>query len=121
MEDSDTLRTTTARLLKRAGYEVEAAKEGEGAVARYREARDAGRPFDAVILDLTVPGGMGGRETVRRLLEIDPDVRAIVSSGYPNDPAMIDPEMYGFRGVVPKPYAVQDMIAGLNRVLHTEK
>ena len=73
------------------------------------EARDAGRPFDLVILDLTVPGGMGGKETIKALGRIDPQVRAIVSSGYSNDPVMAEFNKHGFCGVVAKPYKLQEL------------
>ncbi len=79
------------------------------AIRAYTTARDAGRAFDVVILDLTVRGGMGGRETVLRLMQIDPDVRAIVSSGYSQDPMMSRYRDYGFCGVVSKPYSVSEL------------
>jgi CheY-like chemotaxis protein len=98
---------------------VEFALDGEEAVALYREALEQNRRFDAVILDLTVPGGIGGRETVGMLRKIDPDVRAIVCSGYSNDPALGDYEKAGFVGIVGKPFKpgelagmVQEAIAG---------
>ena len=80
----------------------------------YENSQNAGKPFNAVILDLTVPGGMGGREALRKLMDQDPEVRAIVSSGYSNDPVMANYTAYGFKGAVKKPYLVQEM----SRVLH---
>ena len=88
MDDEAPICELAAELLSREGYFVATAADGDAAIRAYAEARDSGQPFDAVILDLTVRGGMGGRETVRRLLEIDPGVRAIVSSGYSQDPMM---------------------------------
>ncbi|MCA1961652.1 MAG: response regulator [Desulfomonile sp.] len=85
-------------------YDVVVAKDGEEAVEQYRQAAFNGRPFDVVIMDLTVPGGMGGKEAIRHLLEIDSNVKAIVSSGYSDDPIMSNFEKYGFRAVLPKPY-----------------
>jgi len=73
-------------------------------VLRYKQHKDSEEPFDAVILDLTIKGGMRGEQTMRELLKIDPDVKAIVSSGYFNDPVMSDFEKYGFMGALPKPY-----------------
>ena len=83
----------------------------------YKEALEAGNPFDAVILDLTVPGGMGGKEAVRQLRALDPNLRAIVSSGYSNDPVMANYGRYGFCGAVKKPYLIQDMSQLLNAVI----
>jgi two-component system cell cycle sensor histidine kinase/response regulator CckA len=77
-----------------------------------------GRPYDAVILDLTVPGGMGGKETIKRLLEIDKNARAIVSSGYSNDPVIANYTHYGFHGAVQKPYSVQEMSQILGSVVN---
>jgi CheY-like chemotaxis protein len=79
------------------------------AIDLYQEAKDAGTPFDAVIMDLTIPGGMGGNETLERLLAIDPNVRAILSSGYLNAPIMAEYKKYGFSGVVTKPYSINDL------------
>ncbi len=85
------------------------AKDGDEGFDLYRSAKDSGSPYTAVILDLTIPGAMGGRETLRRLIEIDPEVRAIVSSGYSNDPVMSNYKSYGFRGVVVKPYSPEQL------------
>jgi len=83
----------------------------------YRQAHEAGRPFDAVIMDLTVPGRIGGLEAIRRLRELDPAVRAIVSSGYSDDPVMADYARYGFCGVLSKPYRAADLATVLAQVL----
>ncbi len=109
MDDEDYIRELALSMLTKLGYEVVVAKDGQIAVDLYRKAFDQGRPFDAVILDLTVPGGMGGKETIKRLIEIDKNVRAIVSSGYSNDPVIANHTHYGFHGAVQKPYMVQEM------------
>ena len=96
-------------MLDHFGYDSDFAGDGAEAIALYEKARAAGRPYDAVILDLTVPGGMGGRETIRRLRGIDPEVRAIVASGYSNDPIMADFRNYGFSGMVSKPFTLDDL------------
>jgi len=88
MDDEEIVREIAGEMLKHIGYEVEFAGDGAEAIARYAGARESGEPFQAIIMDLTVPGGMGGKEAIRRLLEIDPGIRAIVSSGYSNDPVM---------------------------------
>src|SRR5690606_1332924 len=97
------------RMLERIGYEVRTAPDGETAIALYREAMETREPFDAIIMDLTVPRGMGGREALQRILEIDPDVRAIVSSGYSTDPVMAEYRAHGFRGVIAKPYDLAEL------------
>jgi CheY-like chemotaxis protein len=109
MDDEDYIRELALAMLTKLGYEVEVAEDGQTAVDLYQKALDQGRPFDMVILDLTVPGGMGGKETIKRLIEIDENVRAIVSSGYSNDPVMANYSNYGFRGAVQKPYLLQEM------------
>lgn len=109
MDDEEDMRSTTGDMLTRLGYSVDFAGEGDEAIAKYRGAREGGRPFDAVIMDLTIPGGMGGREAIRRLLAIDPDALAIVSSGYSDDTVLADHRSFGFRGVVRKPYRLRDL------------
>ncbi len=117
MDDEEPIRDVTGELLSMLGYEVDTTKDGKEAVERYRSAADSQRPYDAVILDLTVPGGMGGREAVHNLAEIDPDVVAIVSSGYSNDPIMADYRKFGFSGVIPKPYDAETLGRILKAVL----
>jgi DNA-binding NarL/FixJ family response regulator len=93
---------------------------GSEALEEYRKAIAAESPFDAVILDLTIPGGMGGTKTIKELLAIDPDVKAVVSSGYSNDPVMSSYEDYGFKGVVLKPYNASTIAEELQKVLGSE-
>lgn len=119
MDDDDMLRHLVSTMVQRLGYEVESAKDGTEALALYQAARVLGRPFAVVILDLTVPGGMGGKDTIASLLELDPQVQAIVSSGYSNDPIMANYPQYGFKGVVAKPYTMEELSAVLQRVLGT--
>lgn len=109
MDDEEDMRNTTGDMLVRLGYSVDFAGEGGEALEKYRGAREGGKPFDAVIMDLTVPGGMGGREAIGKLLAIDPDARAIVSSGYSEDTVLADHRSFGFRGVVRKPYRLRDL------------
>jgi signal transduction histidine kinase/ActR/RegA family two-component response regulator len=109
MDDEPFVRDVIGAMLERLGYEPAFAEHGEEAIARYEEARRAGTPFDAVIMDLTVPGGMGGVEAARRLRELDPRVRIVVSSGYSNDPVMANFRDYGFVGVARKPFKVGEL------------
>ena len=117
MDDEDMVRDVAGKILTRLGYDVAFARDGAEAIELYSQARKAGRPFDAVIMDLTVPGGMGGRDAVKRLLEIDPAVKAIVSSGYSNDPIMAEYAEYGFCGVASKPYTIKKLSDILQQVI----
>jgi CheY-like chemotaxis protein len=117
MDDEHSVRTTVCKMLQHLGYEVEIASNGDEAIAFYQKALKSVRPFHAVIMDLTIRGGMGGQETIHNLLKIDPYVKAIVSSGYFNDPIMSDYRKYGFCGVIPKPYEIEDLSALLRRII----
>ncbi len=113
MDDEDALRDVTGKLLKNIGYEVKLAREGSEAINLYKEAKGSGNPFDAVILDLTVRSGMGGKETIKKLIEFDPGVKAIVLSGYSEGPILSSFGEYGFKNIVKKPY----QILKLNKIL----
>ncbi|OKY75568.1 MAG: hypothetical protein BM485_07500 [Desulfobulbaceae bacterium DB1] len=119
MDDEELIRLINIDMLERMGYEVETARNGEEAVQIYADAHRAGMPFGAVILDLTIKGGMGGEETIKRLKELDPDIRAIVASGYANDPVMSNFREYGFLGALHKPYQLRDIEKSL-KVLFDE-
>jgi CheY-like chemotaxis protein len=119
MDDEKMIRELAGEILEYLGYTVEFAGDGVEAVAVYREALDSQEPFDAVILDLTVRGGMGGKETIRKLMEIDPDVKGLVSSGYSDDPGLTDFKQHGFSGAVAKPYSLQELGGKLSQVLYT--
>jgi PAS domain S-box-containing protein len=109
MDDEEILRKVAQKMLLELGYEVECVRDGTEALESYQKAKQFGQRFDAVIMDLTIPGGMGGKKAVKKLLKIDPDAVAIVSSGYSNDPIMSDYQKYGFRGVVTKPYQIKEL------------
>lgn len=113
MDDEEGVRVVIARMLEQGGYAVDLAGDGDAAIEMYRAAMKSGKPYDAVILDLVVSGGPDGKETVRRLIEIDPGVRAIAASGNYNDPAMARFGDYGFKEALAKPFLVSE----LNRVL----
>ncbi|MCL5773143.1 MAG: ATP-binding protein, partial [Firmicutes bacterium] len=114
MDDEEMIRNVVGRMLNKLGYEFELANNGAEAVEKYNNAMESGILFDAVIMDLTIPGGMGGEEAVKKLKEINPGIKAIVSSGYSNDPIISNFKEYGFSGVVNKPYTIQE----LSRVLY---
>ena len=114
MDDEEAILETTGEVLKQLGYEVQTAKDGDEAISLYRQAK---KPFDLIIMDLTIPGGMGGKEAIKKLKEIDPGARAIVSSGYSNDPVMADFTKYGFCGVIAKPYKVKELSQVLRKAL----
>lgn len=117
MDDEQVIRDLAAELLSSMGYDVGLAEDGIEAVDVYRKACLSGQPYDAVILDLTIRGGMGGQETLEQLRRIDPQIRAIVSSGYSNDPVMAEFGKYGFVGVLRKPYAAEEVGKQLKSVL----
>jgi len=117
MDDQQGIRDMVGEMLVDLGYEVEFAREGSEAVNLYEQAKKSGQTFDAVILDLTVPGGMGGQETIQMLREIDPKIKAIVSSGYSNDQIMSEYQEYGFCGAIAKPYEIKELARTLSKVL----
>lgn len=117
LEDDAPIRRLMAATLRRAGHEVVETKEGRETIAVYGEALEKGERFHLLICDLTIENGMGGVETMRRLLEIDPEILSIVSSGYSDAPAMSSPAAFGFKGVLPKPYAPTELRAAVHRIL----
>ena len=117
MDDEAMIRKIAGNILVKLGFEVTFACNGEEAISAYQAAMADHDPFDAVILDLTVKGGMGGKETIRKLHDMDPDVKAIVSSGYSNDPWVTHFTDYGFCGVVAKPYRIDELRQQLAEIL----
>jgi CheY-like chemotaxis protein len=120
MDDEESLRKMAGRMLKNLGYESEFAKDGAEAVEMYKNAVESGKPYDAVILDLTVPGGMGGKDAIKKLFEIDPEVKAVVSSGYSDDPVLSNFREYGFKGILPKPFKSPSLGKVLRDVIRGE-
>ena len=120
MDDEDMIRDVAAQMLGNLGYEVEVSRDGAGAIEAFTQAQQAGRPFDLVIMDLTIPGGMGGKDAIKKLRELDPGVKAIVSSGYSNDPIMAEYGNYGFRGVVSKPYTIKMLSEAVKQVIEAK-
>jgi CheY-like chemotaxis protein/two-component sensor histidine kinase len=121
MDDEESIVAMAGVLLRRLGFEAELARDGAETVKKFSEARAAGRPFDIVMMDLTVPGGVGGREAIDQLRQIDPNVRAIVSSGYSSDPVLANHRAYGFCGMVVKPYRLEDFARVLRTVLRESR
>lgn len=117
MDDQELVRETVMTMLNRLGYEVDSAVDGTETIEKYKAAMSNTEPYTAVILDLTIPNGMGGMETMEELRKMDPDVTAIVSSGYSNAPVMADYSMYGFAGVMMKPYSISQLSDLLREIL----
>ncbi len=117
MDDEELVRVVAEKMLSALGHEVELAENGEAAVRKYIEARDSGNPFDVTILDLTVRGGMGGEWTIRRLIELDPETRVIVSSGYSEESVLSNFKVHGFKDCLTKPYDIDDLRIKLNALL----
>jgi PAS domain S-box-containing protein len=117
MDDDETILDVVGAMLRNVGYDVACARDGKEMLAAYTSSLSNGAPFDVVILDLTIPGGMGGKEAVGRLLELDTGAKAIVSSGYSNDPVLADFETYGFRGAVSKPFRFEELCRVVDEVL----
>lgn len=121
MDDEVSVQKLVGRMLKNLGYESEFAKDGAETIQMVKEAKEAEKPYDAVILDLTIPGKMGGKEAIKKLLEIDPELKAIVFSGYSNNPILANFEEYGFKGMMPKPFELRTLGKVLHEVLTGEK
>jgi PAS domain S-box-containing protein len=119
MDDEEIIRDAAGEVLTYLGYTVEFAGDGREAIELYKKKLTSGEPFDIVIMDLTIPGGMGGKEALATLLKIDPYVKAIVSSGYSTDPVMADFRAYGFKGVVTKPYSIEELSETLHRIMES--
>ncbi len=117
MDDEEFIRNTAGEMLAAVGYTVGYANDGGEAIDLYIRARESGEPYDLIIMDLTIPGGMGGVETIQKLLEIAPDAKAIVSSGYANGPIMADFKEYGFKGVIAKPYRTDELCKVVQTVI----
>ena len=114
MDDEQPIRHVAREMLSHCGYQCVVAKDGYETIALFKQALEQHTPFTAVILDLTIPGSLGGKETILRLRELDPDVVAFVSSGYSNDPILANYHTYGFQGIINKPYS----LIGLSAILH---
>ena len=117
MDDEHIILRSIGRMLRRVGYRVTTAEHGQAAIDAYAAALRSGELFDAVILDLTIPGAMGGREALTHLRALDPGVRVVVSSGYSEDPVMAHYTDHGFAGRLVKPYGVRELLDVLSGVI----
>ena len=116
VDDEPAVNEVIRDALELSGFEVDCAFDGEQAIERLGQALEQGRRFDLAILDLTVPGGLGGKETIKRLRELDPELKAIVVSGYSNDPVMANFDSYGFDGCVRKPFQLDELARTVSQV-----
>jgi len=117
MDDDEDVKAVLCIMLEELGYQVNLVSSGDEAIEIYRQKRETGQSFDLVIMDLTVKGGMGGKEAIKKLAEIDPGVRAVVSSGYYNDPIMAEYKKHGFKGIITKPYTLEELSMVVDVVL----
>jgi len=118
MDDEPMIREIARELLEHLGHAVDTVPHGDEAVAAYNDRMQTGRPYDLVILDVTVPGGMGGKETLVALKQLDPDVVAVVSSGYSHDPLLAEFREHGFRARLEKPFRLQDVKRVVSQAAH---
>jgi CheY-like chemotaxis protein len=121
MDDEPQILNLVGELLGFYGYEVVLAADGAAAIIAYQKANLSGEPFDAVVMDLIIPGGMGGLETIAHLREYDPNIKAIISSAYVNEPVMADYKKYGFVGAVRKPYLVEELMKIIDEVAESKQ
>ena len=118
MDDDEMVSDFANKMLTIVGYNVECAKDGNEAIETYLKRKEEGNPFDVVLMDLTVPGDMGGKEAIKKLHEIEPEAKAVVYSGYSNDPVLANFKQYGFKGVVTKPFEIRDMNEVLQKAIN---
>lgn len=118
MDDEENIRNLAKKMLEKFGYIVETAADGDDAVLQYTSLLEKNTPPHLVILDLTIPGGMGGRDAAQILLDLDPDAKIVVSSGSSNDPIMEDYKKYRLKGIIPKPYQLGELKAAVEKILN---
>ena len=117
MDDDEKILKKTTEILIHYGYNVDSVNEGTECIRQYEDNLKTNHPYNAVILDLMIQGGMGGKETITKLLEIDPNIKAIISSGNIHDPVMTRYSEYGFKQALEKPYSINELIEALEKVL----
>jgi CheY-like chemotaxis protein len=119
MDDEECIRETFGEMLKRMGYDVDYASDGQESLKKIASSTLSGNPFQGIIMDLTIPGGMGGKETIDELRKIDPLIKAFVSSGYIDDPIMDEPQLFGFTDKIPKPFRRSELQGLLDKYFST--
>jgi len=117
MDDDENSRFGITLLLENLGFAVIAVENGEKAIEVCKKALEASRPIDIAVLDLVVVGGMGGEETVKRLRELDPNIKVLVSSGYYSNPILAQPKEYGFAGALKKPFSIEELVQAIDGLL----
>lgn len=117
MDDAEIIRISVGKMISALGYDVELVAEGSEAVNTFKKAKEEGNPYDVIILDLTIPGGMGGEKTIAKLIKLDPRVKGIASSGYSNNPVMVDYKAYGFCAAIAKPYTLTKLSTTLHKLI----
>lgn len=117
MDDDEDVCILVDYALRQAGFQVECTPDGPTAIDLYRKSMETGQPYIAVILDLNIPGKIGGKEVIGSLRELDPAIKAFVSSGHPDDPCMVNFKEYGFCGAIPKPIMYDDILESFMRVI----
>ncbi len=120
MDDDESILDVLSIILSDMGHHVEVARTGEEAVESVSSSVSDNARFDLIIMDLTIKGGMGGKDAIIHIRRLDPEIQAIVSSGYSNDPVMSDPQKYGFNDVLQKPYTIQEIKEKLSTMLGDE-
>ncbi|MDA8241392.1 MAG: ATP-binding protein [Nitrospiraceae bacterium] len=121
MDDEEMVSAIAGEILKELGYNVEFSSGGAEVIEKYQKAKESDEPFDIVIMDLTIPGGVGGEGAIKKLLEIDPHLKAIASSGYCNHPVMSNFREYGFKAVITKPYKLEEISAAVHEVMFSSQ
>ena len=117
MDDEEVIQKLVKEMLRQMGFSSESASDGKEAIELYKNAMKSGELFDIVLMDLTIPGGMGGKETVCEILALNPEAKVIVSSGYASDSAMASYSNYGFKGIIGKPYTMSNLEKVIKKVL----
>ncbi|MFQ5630316.1 MAG: response regulator [bacterium] len=117
IDDENIVRNVAQRMLRKLEYECEVVNDGNSAIAAYAKAAQSQKPYDVVIIDLKLTGSLDGSQTFKKLEALNPQIKAIVSSGYTFDPVIINYHKHGFQGVVKKPYRIDDLAATLSEII----